>query len=150
MKTILSLLILVSSQLFGIEPAMKALIDDSPVIVVAEPIFEEGVPPSGFSSEVVLVKYSVKFRVQKVFKADREIKPGDVIFTHLAVYAEFQGDRTFELKEGRSKILFLRKTEYEKESFENTSVWFGVMPHTKQREMLMGFETKEATDKKPK
>ena len=67
MKTMLSFLILVSSQLFGIEPAMKALIDDSPVIVVAEPFFDMGVPPSGFSSQVVLVKYSVKLRVQKVF-----------------------------------------------------------------------------------
>jgi hypothetical protein len=150
MKTILSFLILAASPLFGIEPAMKALIDDSPVIVVAEPVFEQGLPPMGIGSEGVLVKYSVKFRVQKVFKADRTIRPGDVIFTRLAVFAEFPDDRTFELKEGRSKILFLRKTEYEKDSFENTSIWFGVMPHTKQREMLLGFETKEATDKKPK
>ena len=76
------------------------------------------------------------------------MKPGDVILTHLAVYAESPEDRTFELKEGRSKILFLRKTE--KDFFENTSVWFGVMPHTKQREMLLEFETKEATDEKSK
>lgn len=150
MKTILSLLILVSSPLLGIEPAMKALIDDSPVIIVAEPVFEMGVPPMGICSEGVLVKYSVKFRVQKVFKADRPIKPGDVIFTRLAIYLERPEDVTLELKEGRSKILFLRKTEYEKDSFANTSIWFGVMPHTKQREMFLGFETKEATDKKSK
>ena len=150
MKTMLSLLLLVSSPLFGIEPAMKALVDDSPVIVVAEPVFEKGLPPMGVGSEGVLVKYSVKFRVRKVFKADREIKPGDVIFTRLAVYSEFREEQTFELKEGQSKILFLRKTEYEKDSFENTSIWFGVMPHTKHREMLLGFDTKEAADKKPK
>lgn len=32
----------------------------------------------------------------------------------------------------------------------NTSIWFCVMPRTKQRETLLGFETKEATDKKSK
>jgi hypothetical protein len=148
MKPLLCLVLLATATLAE-EPAIEVLIADSPIIVVAEPVFEKGFPPLGECSEIVLVKYSVKFKIRKVLKTDRELKADDIIFTRLAVHLEWADEDTFELKEGHSMILFLRKTEYEKESFENTSIWFGVMPCTKQKELLMGFAVKEAADKKP-
>ena len=149
MKTLLFLALLATSTLAA-EPAIEALIAESPIIVVADPVFEKGTPPMGTCSEIVLVKYSVKFKIRKVLKTDRELKTDDTIFTRLAVYHERSDEDTFELKEGHPMILFLRKTEYENESFENTSIWFGVMPCTKWKELLMEFAVKEAADKKLK
>ena len=149
MKTLLCVALLATSTLAA-EPAIEAMIADSPIIVVADPVFEKGIPPMGICSEIVLVKYSVKFKIRKVLKTDRELKADDTIFTRLAVHLERPDEDTFELKEGHPMILFLRKTEYEKDSFENTSIWFGVMPCTKQKELLMGFAVKEAADKKQK
>ncbi len=131
---------------FGVaaDPAIDALLKASPLIVVAEPVFQTAsgykIPPLAEASEVVLVKYSIKFRIKRVLKSETEIKPDDTILTRLALYF----DDTFKPQEGTEVILFLRKTSYEENSFENTSIWFGVMSHSKLREMSLGFAIKEA------
>ncbi|WP_395733549.1 hypothetical protein [Prosthecobacter sp.] len=150
MKTLICFTLFFLCQVSAAEPAIEALIADSPVIVVATPVFEKGMPPMGTASEITLVKYSVKFRIQKILKTDREMKVGDLIFTRLAVHVERPAEAEFQIKEGQSKILFLRKTSYEKDSFENTSIWFGVMPYTEVKEMTLGFDIKRVTDGKTK
>ena len=150
MRTLSCFIIILLGLVSAEEPAIEALIADSPVIVVATPVFEKGMPPMGRSSEITLVKYSVKFRIQKILKTDQEMKVGDLIFTRLAVHMERPAEPEFQLKEGQSKILFLRKTSYEKDSFENTSIWFGVMPYSEVKEMTLGFDIKRVTDGKTK
>jgi hypothetical protein len=63
MKPLLCLVLLATATLAE-EPAIEVLIADSPIIVVAEPVFEKGFPPLGECSEIVLVKYSVKFKIR--------------------------------------------------------------------------------------
>jgi hypothetical protein len=119
------------------EPAIEALLADSPLIVVATPVFESGRPPIGRGSEVVLVKYSMKFRVITVLKSDGSVKAEDSIQTRLALHIEKPDEETFKPDPNKRMILFLRKTSYEKDSFENTSIWFGVMIHTTNRQMML-------------
>lgn len=91
MKALICFILFFSCQVSAEEPAIEALLSDSPVIVVATPVFENGRPPLGIGSEVVLVKYSVKFRVLKVLKSNQELKAGDLILTRLAVHLEGPG-----------------------------------------------------------
>ena len=114
------------------EPAMDALIKDSPLIVVGEPVFENGIAPIGAGMEVVFIKYSITFKIKRVLKSDSTLEVGDNIRTRLALYMEGSDAKNFEPKEGKPVILFLRRTG--ENSFENTSTWFGVMADTWRRE----------------
>ena len=150
MRTLFFFIFILLYQVSAEEPAIEALIADSPVIVVATPVFEKGLPPLGVCSELTLVKYSMNFRIQKILKTDQTMKVGDLILTRLAVFIERPEESDFQLKEGQSKILFLRKTSYAKDTFENTSIWFGVMPFTQVREMTLGFSIKDVKEGKTK
>ena len=125
------------------EPAIEALLADSPLIVVATPVFDPALPPLGRCSEIVLVKYSVKFKLTRVLKTDGTLKVDDTILTRLAVYLERPEEDTFKLDPKKPMILFLRKTAYEKDSYENTSTWFGVMDHTTRRQMMLEMALKK-------
>jgi len=144
MKFLLWALLSTAVMLRGDEPAIEALIADSPVIVVAEPSDDEG---SWWSSQVVLAQSDVPFKIRKVLKADRELKTDEVITVHLVEFAAPPED-FLKLKTGKSYLLFLRARE--KGIFEKTSLWFGLMPHTVTREMMIEAGIKEESVRKVK
>lgn len=132
----------------GEEPVIETLLANSPLIVVATATSEDGNLALGEASEVVLVKYSVKFKVNAVLKSENSVKPGDTILTRLALRADFGGAEAFRPDPAKkTKILFLRKTDYEKDSFQNTSLWLGVMEHTAARQAELEYTLREMARK---
>ena len=126
------------------EPAIDALLKDTPIIVTAEIASKEDLPPIGILSQGgSLAEYEIRFRINKILKSDAALRPGDFISTRLSLFTHDD----FQPVVGKPLILFLRKCSSAVDRFENTSRWFGAMNHNAIRESSLDWSIQEAASR---